>query len=107
MTTPELLPCPFCGSDETRLNETYSHWVSCDRCQSEGPGEDTQPEAIAAWNRRAGQSANAERVAVLEKALRDLCSYGCPACSGDCGSANPPTINCPMQRARAALGDAS
>jgi hypothetical protein len=28
---------------------------------------------------------------------------GCPVCSGDCGSANPPVIGCPMQEARRAL----
>lgn len=36
-------------------------------------------------------------------ALRLLHSYGCPACSGDCASANPPMIICPMADGQAAI----
>lgn len=27
-------------------------------------------------------------------------SFGCPVCGGDCASANPPVMSCPMQQAR-------
>ena len=30
---------------------------------------------------------------------------GCPNCSGDCGSANPPVMCCIMEETRAALGE--
>ena len=39
----------------------------------------------------------------LRAALELFQSFGCPVCSGDCGSANPPVVTCPMQTARAAL----
>ncbi len=45
------------------------------------------------------------RIAVLEAALNNLMIYGCPACNGDCSSANPPVIGCPMEAAHAALGE--
>lgn len=41
--------------------------------------------------------------ACLVEALKLFESYGCPACSGDCASANPPVVRCPMTDARAAL----
>lgn len=50
----ELKPCPFCG-DKT----VYVYWreeqyfVSCNNCDCEGGKQDTQEEAIKAWNRRA------------------------------------------------------
>lgn len=39
----------------------------------------------------------------LREALTLFRDFGCPVCSGDCASANPPVIACPMQSARAAL----
>jgi hypothetical protein len=39
-----------------------------------------------------------------DAALRHLEVYGCPVCAGDCASANPPVMCCPMQEIRAALG---
>ncbi|MGE8141786.1 hypothetical protein ACQKOE_07410 [Novosphingobium sp. NPDC080210] len=34
----------------------------------------------------------------LAHTLRQMRSYGCPVCNGDCGSANPPVISCPMSQ---------
>ena len=43
-------------------------------------------------------------IAELREALADFYPHvGCPQCSGDCGSANPPVIDCPMLKARAIL----
>lgn len=39
----------------------------------------------------------------LLAALITLRDFGCPVCSGDCGSANPPVASCPMQVAGAAI----
>jgi hypothetical protein len=39
----------------------------------------------------------------LREALETFVGYGCPACNGDCASANPPVPSCPMQEAREAL----
>jgi hypothetical protein len=41
--------------------------------------------------------------AELRQALQLFVSYGCPLCNGDCASANPPPMNCPMHIASAAL----
>ncbi|MQB00221.1 MAG: hypothetical protein GEU78_08005 [Actinobacteria bacterium] len=39
----------------------------------------------------------------LRAALELWRSFGCPVCGGDCASANPPVLSCPMTEARAAL----
>lgn len=43
------------------------------------------------------------KVKALEDCLVDFMAYGCPQCSGDCSSANPPNEDCPMVYARDAL----
>ena len=45
----------------------------------------------------------AERDA-MRAALRRWQQTGCPDCSGDCGSANPPVLSCIMVETAAALG---
>ena len=50
-----------------------------------------------------GGDSPSEREKALREALETFQSYGCPACGGDCASANPPVYCCPMQEARAAL----
>ena len=60
-TTPELLPCPFCGSMNIgiscRLDEqaSYKYYISeCDNCGTTGPwGNESKEEAARCWNRRA------------------------------------------------------
>lgn len=42
----------------------------------------------------------------MHDALVMVQSYGCPVCNGDCGSANPPVMTCPMQTIHAALAKA-
>lgn len=54
----ELKPCPFCGSKKIRIwtcNETISDsaWCQCESCLVSTSEEDTDEEAIEAWNRRA------------------------------------------------------
>ena len=53
----ELLPCPFCGSDEIFVSQAVqgSCWVVCENlhCGAIGPTQLTPAEALAAWNSRA------------------------------------------------------
>lgn len=53
----ELLPCPFCGSDEVFVSQAVqgSCWVVCENlhCGAIGPTQLTPAEAFAAWNSRA------------------------------------------------------
>lgn len=56
--TPELLPCPFCGTDEflilsNSLLGEHSFWqVECG-CHAFGASEMLRENAIKAWNTRA------------------------------------------------------
>ena len=45
----------------------------------------------------------AARIERLEAALAVFRSCGCPVCGGDCASANPPILNCPMRTEDGAL----
>ena len=61
----DLLPCPFCGSENVYLSEDdygFARWVSCDDCETTGPVLAVQPGTKEAavllasrkWNRRGG-----------------------------------------------------
>lgn len=56
----ELLPCPFCGSEDIDSPTRYARYGRCNDCDAFGPtaAYDLDPSAcvsngIAAWNRRA------------------------------------------------------
>ena len=53
----ELLPCPFCGSDEVFVSQAVqgSCWIVCENmhCGAIGPTQPTPAEAAVAWNSRA------------------------------------------------------
>lgn len=110
----DLKPCPnpWCDGpavlhdDLLRVDDTgtgYDAAVSCLHCDNSTPCYRSPAEAIAAWNTRADTAKDAE-IARLREALNVMQGYGCPVCNGDCGSANPPVIFCPMQTISQALG---
>lgn len=71
MTTPEILPCPWCGGDAEVYDCEWtpgSFIVNCEnsKCYAEGPRIPGRKEAIAAWN----------RVAAMPGLLRELTYYG-------------------------------
>ena len=51
---PELLPCPFCGSDRIKLYKSHDgNWgVLCDRCDTTIKYYGFKSDIIEAWNRR-------------------------------------------------------
>ena len=55
----ELKPCPFCGGKaESRISSSgRKYFGAClsPKCWIDGPLADTEADAIAAWNRRAGE----------------------------------------------------
>lgn len=58
----KLKPCPFCGSDDLEINGSPAmFWVTCNKCNCEGPyftnrGEVMRSKNKAAewWNERKG-----------------------------------------------------
>lgn len=55
MTKPKLealKPCPFCGCNCIRVHFLGVVAVYCDGCGARTGSQDTQAEAIAAWNKR-------------------------------------------------------
>ena len=53
----ELKPCPFCGSTDVHITQSYPHYVYCLNCnmmvQLAGKAwEKDMPELIKAWNAR-------------------------------------------------------
>jgi Lar family restriction alleviation protein len=52
--TPELLPCPFCGSHDCRVHRVNPNavWVKCRVCGSCGPSLKEERNAVFHWNTR-------------------------------------------------------
>ncbi|WP_395495796.1 Lar family restriction alleviation protein [Acetobacter sp. KSO5] len=51
----ELKACPNCGSRNVHVTGEHWFFCVCDDCDQSSPLEKTFPEAIAAWNTRAGE----------------------------------------------------
>ena len=54
--TPEVRPCPHCGSPARSIREfcdgTWTWVVVCDGCDAEGPPGTTEAMAVKRWNKR-------------------------------------------------------
>jgi Lar family restriction alleviation protein len=67
MSERELLPCPFCNGVPAIHAQMVSRYqfVSCSRCNCDGPLKERTSAAIAAWNRR-----SPSRQSILEEAAK-------------------------------------
>lgn len=68
-TTPELLPCPFCGSTDTYAMDMGGWESFCKTCGTNGPALNTERDkVITDWNTRAAtQTAKAAPVEGVRK----------------------------------------
>ena len=50
--TPELKPCPFCGSKDVYLHENTlgDSYVRCPKCSTTGPSSSSEEQAVKWWN---------------------------------------------------------
>ena len=57
----DLKPCPFCGSTDLHMQDV-DRFLQCYNCDATGPWhiDQTEAEAVAAWNRRADPIARLE-----------------------------------------------
>lgn len=98
-------PCPSIQAPDDQ-DCAIVHWDGFkQKYWSAANGNQRQIEANAALIvalRNAAPAMIAELKA-LRRALEYLSSFGCPKCGGDCSSANPPMMMCPMLEAKAAL----
>jgi hypothetical protein len=91
-------------SDElVRVLRDYQRWMKdgVDGGPSIGVEDIDGDETFGAAAARI--EADARRIEELRNALERWQSYGCPDCSGDCGSANPPVACCIMRETMEAL----
>ena len=51
---PEARECPFCGGLPV-WGSGFATILICADCDATGPNVSTEPEAITAWNTRAGE----------------------------------------------------
>lgn len=60
----KLKPCPFCGSEDveyTNFGKGFDMWlIQCDECEAMFPLLNSREEAIQRWNKRAGDSNEAD-----------------------------------------------
>jgi Lar family restriction alleviation protein len=68
--------CPFCGSPCVGLRGAGLWYVSCDKCDAEGPPDDDEDEAVVKWNSRSNIAATSapapESVAAEPNELEDV-----------------------------------
>lgn len=91
----KLKPCPFCGSDDVVLDETYtSGYVRCRVCGAEGGLRDSHDEAAAAWNSRTDAKGLVVRLNVSDEQVRRMVDDAVSAAIDDC-----------MEQIRKAVGE--
>lgn len=95
-------PCPYCGAKQENCGPPiWDYYCTNKDCTG------MRDEMFASVRERiAKDKALREAAPDLLEALEAFRGYGCPVCSGDCGSANPPVASCPMNMASSAIAKA-
>ena len=75
-----LKPCPFCGSDRLKINETATRaFVECKACKARGPKHESQweskPYAVHNWNVRKREQELERDLGNMEENYRLARSY--------------------------------
>jgi Lar family restriction alleviation protein len=64
--------CPFCGSPCVGLRGAGLWYVSCDKCDAEGPPDDDEDEAVVKWNSRSNIAATSAPAPESGNELEDV-----------------------------------
>ena len=97
----ELKPCPFCEGDAVFIDYPQSAQVHCLACTA-SVSEQTQAEAIAAWNTRPATRRDAlEEAAKVAEALLEKHIQKCRDAVAECAAWSQPQAE--WSRARDAL----
>ncbi len=110
METPELKPCPFCGSPDVRTVRALSprgRSVYCGQCEAEGPHGRSDGKAVELWN----AALRAEVKAEVAKTERVECGHPVQYLCGQCGASicddcliqdgKRTCVKCPTEKKRA------
>ena len=78
----ELLPCPFCGSDEHHELQAdagspflNNHALMCGKCGARIALQDSKEQAVTTWNTRADHQRLLDEVAALKQEHKELRDY--------------------------------
>lgn len=77
MSSKDLKPCPFCGSEDLVKQGGTKHYIFCSDCGAETFLFNTPDEARKRWNHRPGEEKLESQLNTLADGLIECCREHC------------------------------